>query len=209
MKDRADWTQCPAVFYQVNQRLDPLEVDLFVSRLTYQLCKHASWRPDPMAMATDAFTLDWAEFRGFANPPWNLIGRMLAQTRLQQAEQYYQDCHVSERATKLLLASWGQKSSKACDSLFGKWVSWCRERDGDPISCPIGEVINFFAHLYEQGYQYRSYNSYHSAISSMHEKVDGYEAGQHPMVSRLVKGMTTSAEVLSDVGHVKSPPPPL
>ena len=38
-----------------------------------------------MAMATDAFTLDWAEPRGFANPPWNLIGRVLAQTYLQQA----------------------------------------------------------------------------------------------------------------------------
>ena len=86
MKDRSDWKLCPSVFQQINQRLGPLEVDLFASRLTYQLQHYVSWRPDPMAVATDAFTLDWAELRGYANPPWNLIGRVLAQTRLQRAE---------------------------------------------------------------------------------------------------------------------------
>ena len=48
--------------------------------------------------------------------------------------------------------------------------------------------MNFLAHLFEQGYQYRSLNSYRSAISSVHEKVDGYEVGQHPLVTRLIKG---------------------
>ena len=37
-------------------------------------------------------------------------------------------------------------------------VSKCQqysERVADPISCPIGEVVNFLAHLFEQGYQYK------------------------------------------------------
>ena len=110
-------------------------------------------------------------------------------SRVGYLRQRYKDCQISEGATELLLASWRQKSSKTYDSLFGKWASWCCERDRDPISCPIGDVINFLAHLYEQGYQYRSLNSYRSAISSVHEKVDGYEVGQHPMVSRLLKGV--------------------
>ena len=41
--------------------------------------------PDPYAMATDAFTLNWADFRGYASPPWNMITRVLTQTRAQQA----------------------------------------------------------------------------------------------------------------------------
>ena len=94
------------------------------------------------------------------------------------------DCQVSEEAdTRLLLESWRQKSSKSYDSLFGKWVSWGSERDCDPISCSIREVVNFLAHLYQQGYKYRS------AISSVHEKVDGYTVGQHPLVSSLMKGI--------------------
>lgn len=68
--------------------------------------------------------------------------------------QQYKDCQVLEEAIKLLLASWREKSSKTYDSLFGKWVSWCSEWDCDPISCPTGEVVNFFAHLFEHGYQY-------------------------------------------------------
>ena len=31
-------------------------------------------------------------------------------------------------------------------------------------------------------------NAYRSAISSVHEKVNGYAVGQHPLESRLIKG---------------------
>ena len=57
------------------------------------------------------------------------------------------------------------------------WASWCSERGSDPISGDIGEVVNFLAYLFQQGYQYCSLNSYRSAISSVHEKVDGYKVG--------------------------------
>ena len=46
-------------------------------------------------------------------------------------------------------------------------------------------MVNFLADLYKEGYQYRSLNSYQSAISSYH---DGLTVGEHPMVSRLMKG---------------------
>ena len=86
MKDRCDWKLCPRIFHLIDKRLGPLELDLFASRLTHQLPRYVSWRPDPAAIATDAFTLNWAELRTYADPPWNLIGRVLAQTRRQQAE---------------------------------------------------------------------------------------------------------------------------
>ena len=38
----------------------------------------AGWRTDLKAMAMDAFTLHCAELRAYANPPWNPIGRVLA-----------------------------------------------------------------------------------------------------------------------------------
>ena len=95
---------------------------------------------------------------------------------------------LSEEATSLLLSSWRQKIAKSYDSLFKKWLGWCEKRGSEPISGDIHEVVNFLAHLFEQGYQYRSLNSYRSAISSVHEKVDGYEVGQHPLVTRLIKG---------------------
>ena len=53
----------------------------------------------------------------------------------------------------------------------------------------MSEVANFLALLYKEGYQYNSVNAYRSAISSVHEKIDGVAIGQHPMVSRLVRGV--------------------
>lgn len=45
-----------------------------------------SWRPEPLAEATDAFLQDWSLVKGYANPPWNLIGRALAKVESQGAD---------------------------------------------------------------------------------------------------------------------------
>ena len=66
MKDRCDWMIQPRVFQQIQQSLGPLQIDLFPSRLTKQLTCYYSWRLDPKAEATDAFTQNWAQARGFA-----------------------------------------------------------------------------------------------------------------------------------------------
>ena len=47
-------------------------------------------------------------------------------------------------------------------------------------------MVNFLAHLDVEGYQYHSLNAYRSV--SMHTHVDGASVGQHPQVSRLLKG---------------------
>ena len=87
-----------------------------------------------------------------------------------------------------MLASWRTKSSQTYDSLFNKWVSWCSERHWDPVSGPIADVANFLAYLFKEGYKSRSLNSFRSAISSVHDPVDGIEVGKHPTISRLLKG---------------------
>ena len=86
MRDRSDWKLDRQSFVRINQRYGPLEVDLFASRLTNQCPRYFSWRPDPFAEATDAFLQDWTTWRGYANPPWNLIPRVLRKTQDQQAE---------------------------------------------------------------------------------------------------------------------------
>ena len=85
MMDRSDWKLNPVIFQRVVDRYGPIEIDLFASRLTTQCRRYFSWRPDPSAEATDAFLQDWSGLRGYANPPWSLIGRVLAQVRSQQA----------------------------------------------------------------------------------------------------------------------------
>ena len=53
---------------------------------------------------------------------------------------------------------------------------------------PVEDTLNFLAELFKDGYHYRSLNSYRSAISALHSKVDGYLVGQHPLITRMLRG---------------------
>ena len=86
MRDRSDWKLDRQIFLRIEEHYGPLEVDLFASRLTSQCRRYFSWRPDPYAEATDAFLQDWTSMKGFANPPWNLIPRVLTKARTQRAD---------------------------------------------------------------------------------------------------------------------------
>ena len=86
MIDRSDWKLNPTIFTKINQIMGPVQVDLFASRLTTQCRHYFSWRPDPYAEATDAFLQDWSQVRGYANPPWNMVGKVLAHVQSQQAQ---------------------------------------------------------------------------------------------------------------------------
>ena len=83
--DRHDWQPNPAIFQRINSLWGPLQVDLFASRITKQIERFFSWKPDPQAEAVDAFKQNWAQFRGYANPPWGLVGRCLQQVLQQGA----------------------------------------------------------------------------------------------------------------------------
>ena len=64
---------------------------------------------------------------------------------------------------------------------------WSRNRD--PTTGPIEDIANFLAELFKDGYKYRSLNSYRSAISALHSKVDGHPIGQHPLITRMLIGV--------------------
>ena len=83
-KDRWDWMLNPELFSLINQRFGPLEVDLFASRISTQLPRFYSWRPDPQAEAIDAFKQVWVG-NNYANPPWAIIPRVLSQVKRQCA----------------------------------------------------------------------------------------------------------------------------
>ena len=72
-----EWKLKKAVFKQVIAQLGHCNVDLFASRLTTQLSKYMSWKPNPGAIATDALSQPWDQMKGYAFPPFSLIGRCL------------------------------------------------------------------------------------------------------------------------------------
>ena len=73
----------PSCFQSNQSQMGPCEIDIFASRLMRQLPRFFSWKPDPEAEGTDAFSQDWSAARGYANPSWCLIARCLSQIKQQ------------------------------------------------------------------------------------------------------------------------------
>ena len=77
------------------------------------------------------------------------------------------------------------KTNQSYNSLCTKWIAWCQPTNTNPFDGSVADVVNFLEELHEHGY---SLDSYRSAISSIYTQIDGHSIGQHPFVSRVLKG---------------------
>ena len=81
-----EWSLDPSVLDQLSAKWGVPEIDLFASRLNFKLPKYVAWKPDPGAIAIDAFTVDWSEYKLiYCFPPFSLIGRVLHQLQQSRA----------------------------------------------------------------------------------------------------------------------------
>ena len=60
-------------------------IDLFASRINRQMEKFVSYRPDPEAVAIDAFSINWSNLTFYAFPPFNCVGRVLQKIANEKA----------------------------------------------------------------------------------------------------------------------------
>ena len=49
--------------------------------------------------------------------------------------------------------------------------------------------MGFLAHSFDEGLEYRTINTYRSALSGVLPPMEGFPVGQHPLVVRLLKGI--------------------
>lgn len=69
-----EWMLKPLIFKLLCDRFYTPEIDLFASRLNAQIPTYVSWKPDPMAAYTNAFTINWSKKISYAFPPFSIIG---------------------------------------------------------------------------------------------------------------------------------------
>ena len=72
------------IFNRITYLFGPIEMDLFASHLTAQSPAFFSWRPDPYVVATNVFLQEWSQIKGYANPPWSLMGRVLSKVLMDK-----------------------------------------------------------------------------------------------------------------------------
>ena len=81
-----EWTLNQKLFDEGSKKLGVKpEIDLFASRLNYRLKQYVSYKPDPGAIAVDAFTIQWSKHSFYAFPPFSIIMRTLQKIQQDQA----------------------------------------------------------------------------------------------------------------------------
>ncbi|XP_044152415.1 uncharacterized protein LOC122940106 [Bufo gargarizans] len=86
LSDGSDWQLDPEVFLAISDMWGLMTIDLFVSWLNRQLTRFYSWRPDPEAVAVDAFLQDWSSSRLYAFSPFAMVPRTLLRVRRHRAD---------------------------------------------------------------------------------------------------------------------------
>ena len=120
-------------------------------------------------------------------------------SRLDCVRSSLQDRGLSERAIKLICASWRSNTEASYSSCWRVWINWCSKEGVNPINTSVEKIIEFLAVQFNQGKQYSTLNSYRSSISVTHMPVDGVQLGKHPFISRLMKGVSTCALPSRDI----------
>ena len=81
-----EWCLDRSIYNAVIQKLDVIpDIDLFASRLNHQLKPYIAYRPDPGALAVNAFHISWKEDTSYAFPPFCIIQRVLQKINIDQA----------------------------------------------------------------------------------------------------------------------------
>ena len=82
----AEWMLNTILFSQSLKTLQfAPDIDLFASRLNKQLPNYVAYRPDPDSIAIYAFTINWANLKFYAFPPFIVIAAVLKKIQEDKA----------------------------------------------------------------------------------------------------------------------------
>ena len=79
--DSSEWKLYPQILQQICNKLGKPQIDLFASRISHQLPRYMSRKPEPGRDATNALQRDWGRMFPYAFPPFNLIGQTLKKVK--------------------------------------------------------------------------------------------------------------------------------
>ena len=101
-------------------------------------------------------------------------------------------CKGFSKVTSKLIANAVRTSTRAVYKCrFEEFVRWCTRREVDPFRTDIVTIANFLGTLYKKNLSHSTIAGYRSAISSYLDPIDGFRVGDHPTLTRTVKGVFT------------------
>lgn len=108
---------------------------------------------------------------------------------MQGVRLLFREQGLSEQTTAILMSSWKPSTRRQYGVSIRRWLSYCAEREIDPVRPSLNQSLEFFTMLFEKGLAYDSMNTARGALSSLGLKFDGFRVGNHPLVVRYMRGV--------------------
>lgn len=89
----------------------------------------------------------------------------------------------------VILASWRTSTSKQYNSYLLKWQKFCDENNISSENAGVKDGLAFLTYLHKQNLGYSAINTARSALSSILTIQDHRTFGEHPLVTRFLKGI--------------------
>ena len=105
---------------------------------------------------------------------------------------------VSERVAYLQTNSRALATRNSYNSAWKKFSRWCHEREADPIQCPLRDILDFLASLFDEKYSHSAIGNARSAISAYHNIVDGWPVW--PVDEGCEPSQASEAQILHYLG---------
>ena len=96
---------------------------------------------------------------------------------------------IPQHTLRIIMASWRESIKKQYGTYLQKWQGFCSQRSVDPLSPSVNQVLEFLTELYDSNCGYSALNTARSALSVLISLPGNISIGNHPLVSRFIKGV--------------------
>ncbi|XP_028394449.1 uncharacterized protein LOC114518643 [Dendronephthya gigantea] len=96
---------------------------------------------------------------------------------------------LSAETVNIIMATWRQTTGKQYQCYLLKWISFCQENRINIEQADINDGLKFLTFLYNQGVGYSAINTARSALSAVITLGSHRTFGEHPLVTRFLKGV--------------------
>ncbi|CAG8848561.1 32859_t:CDS:2, partial [Gigaspora margarita] len=118
-----------------------------------------------------------------------ILQQPLENVRVAYLRERLKEKGVSNEAIELSCKSLDPNSTSTVSSNLRIWTIWCSTNKKDSIRCPITDIMQFLTEKDREGKSYNTITSYRSAISEIHEEVDGVPVGRNKDIAKLMLGI--------------------
>ena len=96
---------------------------------------------------------------------------------------------LSSAIKEILMSSWRSGTRKQYSTYLSRWERYYEENQLSKLNPGLNGAIEFLTFLFESGWGYSALNTARSALSAILTLFNGIKFGEHPLVSRFLKGV--------------------